>query len=385
MNNVYFYFHAGSANHGCEAIVRSTQAMLNVRPILFSGSPEQDRDYGLDAVCEIKGKERYRMSFAEKVGCVVTSKLLRSEAYGYDVTSTHESMAFEGNSVALSIGGDNYCYGTAYNQHLAGLNRSLHRRGVKTVLWGCSINPETVTAAMRRDFARYDLIVARESLSYQILKDCNPNTIIACDPAFTLKMERLPLPDTFIEGKTVGINISPMIQKNETVSGITLKNYIAMIEYILENTDYQIALIPHVVIADNDDRKPIQQLYEMFKASGRICLINDCNCLQLKGFISRCALFIGARTHATIAAYSTCVPTLVVGYSTKAKGIATDLFGTAEHYVLPVQQLRTEKDMFEAFIWLNTNRERIQQHLQEQLTKYTRTAQTAANYVKDLL
>lgn len=35
MNNVYFYFHAGSANHGCEAIVRSTQAMLNVRPILF--------------------------------------------------------------------------------------------------------------------------------------------------------------------------------------------------------------------------------------------------------------------------------------------------------------------------------------------------------------
>lgn len=198
-------------------------------------------------------------------------------------------------------------------------------------------------------------------------------------------MEKLPLPDTFIEGKTVGINISPMIQKNETVSGITLKNYIAMIEYILENTDYQIALIPHVVIADNDDRKPIQQLYEMFKASGRICLINDCNCLQLKGFISRCALFIGARTHATIAAYSTCVPTLVVGYSTKAKGIATDLFGTAEHYVLPVQQLRTENDMVEAFIWLNTNRERIQQHLQEQLPKYTRTAQTAANYVKDLL
>ena len=238
---------------------------------------------------------------------------------------------------------------------------------------------------MRLDFARYDLIVGRESLSYQILKDCNPNTIMACDPAFTLKTEKLPLPDTFIEGKTVGINISPMIQKNETVSGITLKNYIAMIEYILENTDYQIALIPHVVIADNDDRKPIHQLYEIFKASGRICFINDCNCLQLKGFISRCALFIGARTHATIAAYSTCVPTLVVGYSTKAKGIATDLFGTAEHYVLPVQQLRTENDMVEAFIWLNTNQERIQRHLQEQLPKYTSTAQTAANAVKGLL
>lgn len=385
MKKVYFYFHAGSANHGCEAIVRSTQAMLNVRPILLSDSPKHDWDYGLDEITEIKWKETYQLSCVEKIGCVITSKIMRSEAYGYDVTSRHESEAFEKNSVALSIGGDNYCYGTAYNLHLAGLNRNLQRRGIKTVLWGCSVNPETVTASMRRDFARYDLIVARESFSYRILKDCNPNTIFACDPAFTLKIEKLPLPNTFTEGKTVGINISPMIQKNETVLGITLKNYIAMIEYILNNTDYQIALIPHVVIANNDDRKPIQQLYELFKATGRICVINDCNCFQLKGFISRCALFIGARTHATIAAYSTCVPTLVVGYSTKAKGIATDLFGTEEHYVLPVQQLRTKNDMIEAFIWLNANRKRIQHHLQEELPKYTSTAQTAVNAVKDLL
>ena len=50
-------------------------------------------------------------------------------------------------------------------------------------------------------------------------------------------------------------------------------------------------------------------------------------------------MFIGARTHATIAAYSSCVPTLVVGYSIKARGIAKDLFGTDEGYVLPVQAL----------------------------------------------
>lgn len=56
-------------------------------------------------------------------------------------------------------------------------------------------------------------------------------------------------------------------------------------------------------------------------------------------------MFIGARTHATIAAYSSLVPTLVVGYSVKARGIARDLFGTEKNYVLPVQLLRKEEDL----------------------------------------
>ena len=41
-------------------------------------------------------------------------------------------------------------------------------------------------------------------------------------------------------------------------------------------------------------------------------------------------------------AYSSCVPTLVVGYSVKARGIARDIFGTEDRYVLPVQSLQTQ-------------------------------------------
>lgn len=66
-------------------------------------------------------------------------------------------------------------------------------------------------------------------------------------------------------------------------------------------------------------------------------------------------MFIGARTHATIAAYSSCVPTLVVGYSIKARGIAKDLFGTDEGYVLPVQALAKKEDLVNAFDWLYQN------------------------------
>jgi polysaccharide pyruvyl transferase WcaK-like protein len=44
-------------------------------------------------------------------------------------------------------------------------------------------------------------------------------------------------------------------------------------------------------------------------------------------------LFIGARTHATIAALSSGVPTLSLSYSNKSKGINRDIFGN-ELYLL---------------------------------------------------
>ena len=154
-----------------------------------------------------------------------------------------------------------------------------------------------------------------------------------------------------------------MIQDNEESAGITMKNYRALIRYIVENTGLQIALIPHVVWDRNDDRKPIHELYEQFKDTGRILELPDGTCEELKGYIARCRMFIGARTHATIAAYSSLVPTLVVGYSVKARGIARDLFGTEKNYVLPVQLLRKEEDLTEAFRWLAAKEEAIRSQL----------------------
>ena len=49
----------------------------------------------------------------------------------------------------------------------------------------------------------------------------------------------------------------------------------------------QIALIPHVVWNYNDDRIPLQFLYNEFKGTGRVVLIEDHNAEELKGFISR--------------------------------------------------------------------------------------------------
>lgn len=98
-----------------------------------------------------------------------------------------------------------------------------------------------------------------------------------------------------------------------------------------------------------DDRIPLRELYRKYQHTGRVVMVEDHNCMELKGIISQCSFFVGARTHATIAAYSTGVPTLVVGYSVKARGIARDLFGTEDGYVLPVQNLKEENELLTAF------------------------------------
>jgi polysaccharide pyruvyl transferase WcaK-like protein len=45
-------------------------------------------------------------------------------------------------------------------------------------------------------------------------------------------------------------------------------------------------------------------------------------------------MVVAARTHATIAGFSTGVPTISLGYSRKAVGINRDVFGTEDYLVM---------------------------------------------------
>lgn len=90
-------------------------------------------------------------------------------------------------------------------------------------------------------------------------------------------------------------------------------------------------------------------------------------------------MFIGARTHSTIAAYSQCIPTLVIGYSVKARGIAKDLFGTEENYVFPVQKITNENDLIAKVKWLIENYDSIKKHLEKIMPNYILKTSDANN------
>lgn len=225
----------------------------------------------------------------------------------------------------------------------------------------------------------------RESITYNALKKINPNTILVADPAFGLKTAYAEIPSKFINKNMVGINLSPMVQKEEKISGIIMKNYEILIEHILKETDMAIALIPHVIWDDSDDRIPLMQLYERYKKSGRVLVIEDQNCSKLKYAISKCRFFVGARTHSTIAAYSSGIPTLVVGYSVKARGIARDLFGDEEQYSLSVQRLKETDELLKKFRWILENEELIKKQLNSKIPEVIKRALTAKEYVERLL
>lgn len=386
MKNIVLYSHSGSKNHGCEAIVRGTAKILdgvgNIK--LLSHAKDEDLKYGIDNIVDVEvGKSSINKNSIDFFKSYLTLKLKKD-------TSKMDSLQFkigleniDNDNIAISIGGDTYCYSDVYNQ--VEIHKMYGKKASKTVLWGCSVEPKLLDDKRVYDnLAAYSKIITRESISYEALKKANKNTKLYPDPAFNLDKVELPLPELFEENNTVGINVSPLIIRKESKEGVTLDNYTKLIQYILDNTDMKIALIPHVVWDDNDDREPLSKLYERFKSTNRVVMIDDCNCIELKGYISRCRLFIGARTHATIAAYSTCVPTLVVGYSVKAKGIAKDIFGTYENYVIPVQILENSDDLINSFKWIYKNEDNIKEHLNKFMPDYKRKGLEAKKEIEEL-
>lgn len=381
MQKVVLYPHGGSENHGCEALIRSTVKILggNAKITLVSRNPEQDKKYGIDKTCSIV-RQQAPASLIRRISTAIRCRL--GDKLAYERQTYREVLKYiDQDTVCLSFGGDNYCYGKPV--YIYNMNKLFRQKGARTILWGCSIEPGNIDAEMLDDLRGYDKIVARESLTKNELEKRGlTNVSIAPDPAFVLDSSPvLSFPEEFAPGNTVGINLSPMALGYSADNDLTVNNYRNLIRYIILNTDMNVALIPHVVWRDNDDREPLRQLFSEFKDTKRVCLFDDYNCEELKYIISRCRFLVTARTHASIAAYSTGVPVLVIGYSVKARGLAIDLFGAEKNYVLPVQSIADENDLIRSFKYIAENELNIKNILLDKKEEY----KTKAMCMKELI
>ena len=382
---IALYSHGGSMNHGCEAIIRSTYKILNTNMTLFSMNKDEDYRYDIQKIFNIisdqdiiphKPSSKYYISALE-------TKLFHSTRLLTKFRRNTLFSAAQKGDIFISVGGDNYCYGG--QEVLGDINYWLHKKGAKTILWGCSIEPDILDEEIITDLKRYDAITVRESISFDALQSAGLCNITLCaDPAFQLNKKEVNLPKKFTDTPIIGINISPLILEYGNGS-LIVKNYEKLIEYILENTDYSIMLIPHVVTPKSDDRVAIGPLYEKYKETGKVFVVGDCNCEELKGYISKCNFFIGARTHSIIAAYSSMVPTLAVGYSVKAKGIAKDIFGEYEPYVIASQNMEKNNDLLNKMLNIIENEKKIRNHLQAVMPSYKEKAYEGLKYIENLI
>ena len=380
MKKILLYNHGGCENKGCEAIVRSTAALFSEEAeiCLASDQAQYDQTVGLVGVKEIipsvispYSLDRLINSVAFRLGASRESEVARRYA----------PVIRKGKkSICLSIGGDTYCYGRP--EHLLVINGRLKKAGTPMALWCCSIEPDLLSGELLEHLRTYDLIVARESITYDALCSVGLPAMLSCDPAFTLAVKELPLPNEWKPEGTIGVNVSPLVLGKAKDKAKALDAFEAMIRHILVTSSDSVALIPHVTWGHDSDLDSLGELKARFADEKRVFMLDSgLNACEVKGYISRLKLLITARTHASIAAYSTCVPTLVIGYSIKARGIARDLFGDEALHLIPAQELDSSAQLIEAYDALAARADEERQYLKNKLPGYVKQLECAVKAI----
>jgi glycosyltransferase involved in cell wall biosynthesis len=182
-----------------------------------------------------------------------------------------------------------------------------------------------------------------------------------------------------------GLNFSPLMSRYWNQDGSWEDCVYECINEMLKKFDLPIILIPHVVWSYSDDHRFMQTIVERLNVSkDRLLLIGrDYNCMQLKWLISHLTLFIGCRTHATIASLSSNVPTLSIAYSMKARGINKDIFGHND-WLIALDELTPEHLSQKADMLLSAQDE-IRNYLDQKMPAYKDKTRIAGRYLKNLL
>ena len=414
-NRFLFVGNGSYQNRGCEAIVRGTMEIL--RKTIGA-------DVGIDAG-SYGSAEGIRVQEAEETDGAIHNFQLRSSAarwsrawwelkanerLGTRFPAQHTPLKarIQGRSAALEIGGDNYSLDYGIPRHLLEMDRYLQSQGLPVVVWGASIGPFTKEPAFEQEmFAHLRAVRAvfvRESLTRNYLAEngVTGNVHLVADPAFMMA------PAEPAEGKLgfripegcIGLNFSPLVGKSflkslKPVWELTREELEPWFEFCCEcvlelsaSTGRPILLIPHVGSAlpgidDFDFLRRVCEAVAQRATKPVLCIGDKLNAAESKWVISKCAVFAGARTHATIAGFSTHVPTLSFGYSVKAKGINQDIYGNTD-LCLDVNGLRMT-DVVERVKALLEREGDLRVQLERKMPEVKEAALSAGRILKQLL
>lgn len=383
---ILLFLHGGSLNRGCEAIIRTCTAEIKTQfpdAVIDLASYEPETDAHLENIKNTffhqqMPPEKYSWTWLKSAFFV---KFFNTEKYHHRYTQKDIIAKIKNYDVFISVGGDNYCYGEQPGFYE--INRLIKKAGKKLILWGASVGQEDLSPSKIEDLKSFDLILARETLTEEVMKKAGcKNVKLVADGAFLMEKTELPLPEGFIENKTVGFNFSPLVFGRNPQSK---EAAFQLVEHILATTDFNIALVPHVTIAISNDEETLKEFFEKYKETNRVFLLPDnLNATEYKGYIARMRFFIGARTHATIAAYSTGVPTMVLGYSVKSKGIAKDIFGE-EKLVLGIDEISDAGKLIAKFEEMKNEEDSIKEILRNKIPHIKEMAQKAKGYLAEII
>jgi polysaccharide pyruvyl transferase WcaK-like protein len=191
----------------------------------------------------------------------------------------------------------------------------------------------------------------------------------------------------YINEGAIGLNLSPLMAKFVTGGDMEqwTKIAAAIIAKVASRTERKVYLISHVTNPNSNDYTFMQRAVSLMPGEkDKITLIPPIyNAEQSKWIIGQMTVFAGARTHSTIAALSSGVPTLSFAYSIKASGINRDIFGHTDFCLEPpkinaeIVSGRISSMIDEA--------EMIKSELKTRVPIVQRSAQKSANILEHLI
>jgi colanic acid/amylovoran biosynthesis protein len=410
MTTIYLAGQDNFGNRGCEALVRSTVALLNGhldRPRILVPSADINSDSAQWPEAAAEG-----VVFVEApqmpLRYVNWTRLCRRLPWmtGIPWPALPLSRPLAGylaeSDIVLSIGGDIFSldYGLDSPFFNAGIADRALEQGKLVILWGASVGPFSAMPAVEKQMAshlrRLSLITVRESHTPEYLASIGvrDNVLGVVDSAFIMEPQAVPIESFWPTGAAgvLGFNVSPIVESARQSTGAAttiLQESVAFIRDVLRETNLGVLLVPHVAaldghVANNDEIYLAQLLCALGDCDGRVrCVPSGLNTRQLKHVISRCEYFIGARTHATIAAFSSGVPTVSIAYSVKARGINRDLFGH-ERYVLPTPAV-SAASLGEMLALIRREAAEIRELLGRRLADYRPRAHAGAAWLAERL
>lgn len=255
--------------------------------------------------------------------------------------------------------------------------------------------------------SKLHLITLREEISYNNLKLLNVNNVpsyVTADLGFlidTAPEKRIKdiMAASGVRGSgnpLVGVSVSrrishwafPFITDSEEKYRKFISVMAKVIDYLIESKSANILFVPHSIASgfnlDREDRIAAQDVYQLLKRKENAKVIDiECSPEELKGIIGKCALFVGARTHAVINALSMCVPSVALSYTHKTEGIVGKMLGQ-EKWVYDIKQLDLDSLVFKIDkAW--AARAEIKRDLQSRIEKVKEQAWLNGKLVKELL
>jgi polysaccharide pyruvyl transferase WcaK-like protein len=343
-------------NKGCEAIVRGTTKILR----------DHFNDPRFICLSHFLSEEQYQeqriretdKSIVHLASCMFNKNVMiqnywkpetwyRGFQYFFDRNSFYyrDMLPYiDEASAVISVGGDNYSLDYGIPTRFTSLDDLVLAHKKPIAIWGASVGPFNAIP----DYERYmsdhlkkiTMIFARESATVGYLKSIgvSENVHPVADPAFLMDPVK-PKEEIPIEEGSIGLNLSPLMAKYVTGGDVEQWTALtaAIIDEVARGTERQVYLIPHVTNPDSNDYIFMKSALSRIPGNNEnITLISSqYTAAETKWIIDRMALFAGARTHATIASLSSCVPTLSFAYSVKAQGINRDVFGHTDYCLDP--------------------------------------------------